>query len=243
MNTLFVAWQHPETREWAPVARLTREKDHFRFVYTKGAEREGFVPFGRLNDLRQAYVSKTLFPLFANRLLTRSRPEYAAYLQWLGLSETQHDELDELARTGGRRATDELELIPCPAPSSDRQYEAFFFARGLRYLESDSRARCLKLQPEERIYLARDVQNEKDAHAWLLRTREPVSVVGYAPRYYAAEFQRLMAMLDATDLDVRVARVNPDAPIQYRLLCRLRTPWPQGFRPCAAEAYEPLVTS
>ena len=242
MNTLFVAWQNPATREWAPVARLTREEDRFHFVYTKGAEREGFVPFGRLNNLKREYVSETLFPLFANRLLTRSRPEYAAYLAWLGLSQTNHDVLDELARTGGLRATDQLELIPCPGPSTDQGYEVFFFARGLRHLRQTNQEDCLGLQPGEQLYLARDIQNEQDKHALLLRTREPVTMAGYAPRYYAEEFGRLMSMLPVTDLDVRIEQVNRDAPIQYRLLCHLKAPWPDGFRPCAQEAYEPLVT-
>ncbi|MGB0723244.1 MAG: HIRAN domain-containing protein [Gammaproteobacteria bacterium] len=240
VGSLFVAWQHPSTREWAPVARLTRDHEGYRFVYTKGADRESFVPFGRLTDLRREYVSEELFPLFANRLLARSRPEYEAYLRWLGLSRANYDVLDELARTGRLRATDQLELIPCPKPSQAQRYEVFFFARGLRHFTDSGRQRCMALNAEEPLFLARDVQNAQDPDALLLRTGDPVSVVGYTPRYYSAEFTRLMRMVSPGQVEVRVKQINVDAPIQYRLLCHLSAPWPSGFSPCTQDAYQPM---
>jgi hypothetical protein len=38
-----------------------------------------------MHDLRKHYVSEILFPLFSNRLLDSSRPEYPDYVQWLGV--------------------------------------------------------------------------------------------------------------------------------------------------------------
>ncbi|MGB1109560.1 MAG: HIRAN domain-containing protein, partial [Gammaproteobacteria bacterium] len=207
----------------------------------KGAQRESFVPFGRLADIEVEYVSDELFPLFANRLLSKSRPEYSAYLHWLGLSEASYDVLDELARTGGLRATDQLEMIPCPKPSLDQQYEVFFFARGLRHLTETSRLRCMELKPGDPLYLARDVQNAHDPNALLLRTAEPVAVVGYTPRYYSAEFSRLMDLVSPDHIRVEVLQVNYDAPVQYRLLCHLKAPWPSDFSPCTQDEYLPLV--
>jgi len=69
VNTLYVAWQDPETRGWSPVARLSHRDGLYRFEYTKGAKNQRFVPFGRLTKLDQVYYSYELFPLFANRLL------------------------------------------------------------------------------------------------------------------------------------------------------------------------------
>jgi hypothetical protein len=95
MRVLFIAWQDPKTREWIPVGRLTHEDGSYRFEYTKGAKRsERFVPFGWMRNLEMTYLSNTLFPLFANRILPRSRPEFKDYMDWLGLSENEYDELE-----------------------------------------------------------------------------------------------------------------------------------------------------
>jgi len=93
VKALFVAWQDPKTRSWVPVGRLTRDDDLFRFEYTRGAEDMGadFQPFGAMKDLYSSYVSEALFPLFSNRVLPKSRPEYKTYLQWLGMSESAYD--------------------------------------------------------------------------------------------------------------------------------------------------------
>ncbi len=39
-----------------------------------------------MRQLDQIYESEALFPLFANRLLSASRPEYEAYLRWSGFN-------------------------------------------------------------------------------------------------------------------------------------------------------------
>ena len=101
MNTLYVAWQNPETRGWSPVARLSYQDSLYRFEYTKGAKNRHFVPFGLLKELNQVYYSHELFPLFANRLLAKSRPEYQAYLNWLGVvGPESNDPMLLLARSG-----------------------------------------------------------------------------------------------------------------------------------------------
>jgi hypothetical protein len=38
-----------------------------------------------MHGLRKRYVSESLFPLFSNRLLDSSCPEYPDYVQWLGI--------------------------------------------------------------------------------------------------------------------------------------------------------------
>lgn len=243
MKALFVAWQEPNSRRWIPVGRLTYENGAYRFVYTRGAkESKNFTPFGRMVDLDAAYVSEALFPLFANRVLPKTRPEYRDYLRWLGLSEQEHNELEVLARSGGLRATDTLEIIPCPEPTKDKSYEVFFFSHGLRHLSTKDQARVNELNAGERLYLMQDMQNEHDAMALLLRTNDPVSVVGYCPRYYSGEFSKLLKSVGANDVRVLVEQVNPDAPMQLRLLCKLHAPWPANFSACAMEQFQPLAS-
>lgn len=239
MKALFVAYQDTVSRTWTPVARLTHEGSLYRFAYTVGAKNlSGFVPFGRMTELDAEYQSEEIFPLFKNRLLPKSRPEYADYLSWLGLTEVSHDAIEELARTGGLRATDTLELIPCPEPTSSNQYEVYFFCRGLNYLSADSQSRAANLQVNNALYLMSDMQNDSDEMALLLRTGDPVTLVGYVPRYYSAEFSRLIGLVGRKNAKVTVEKVNPNAPIQYRVLCKLTAPWPANFEPCHSDSYE-----
>jgi hypothetical protein len=143
MKALFITWQDPETRRWIPVGRLTFAKGAYQFAYTRGAkESKNFVPFGRMLDLDVVYLSSELFPLFSNRILPKSRPQYRDYLDWLGLDESKANGLDVLARSGGQRATDTLEIVPCPEPTSDNNYMVYFFGHGLRHLSQRTSNVC-----------------------------------------------------------------------------------------------------
>lgn len=242
MKALFVAWQDMKTRNWAPVGRLTHEDGFYRFVYTRGAEVfPEFRPFGVMQDMHSAYKSEELFPIFANRILAKNRPEYSDYLKWLGLSEARYDELEELARTGGLRATDTLELFPCPEPTAGESYEVYFFCRGQRHLHAENQERARQLKPGERLYLMQDLQNPHDPMALLMRTAEPVTLAGYAPRYYSAEFTQLIKSTGPDQVRVTVEQVNLDAPVQYRVLCKLTSPWPTNFSPCATSEFQSLA--
>jgi hypothetical protein len=242
MNTLFVAMQDPASRRWAPVGRLTRDKGQYRFVYTRGCRTmPDFAAFGRLTDLNAEYVSEELFPLFSNRVLAKARPEYPRYRDWLGLAPGDDDALDELGRTGGIRATDRLEVIPCPEPTEDGRYEIRFFTRGLRHLQPESRAGVEGLSAGERLFLMRDDQNERDPLALLMRTGDPIRLAGYVPRYYTDDVRRLEGMVGPQALEVYVEAVNRDAPLGYRLRCRLTAPWPEGFAACGAPEFRPLT--
>lgn len=243
MKALFVAWQEPETRRWLPVGRLTYENGKYKFVYTRGAkEARAFTPFGRMVDLNAAYVSDALFPLFANRVLPKSRPGYGDYLRWLGLNEDVRNELEVLARSGGLRATDSLEIFPCPEPTADKHYEVYFFSHGVRHLKPHDQVQVNELKRGERLYLMRDLQNEHDDKALLMRTDDPISCVGYCPRYYSAEFSRLLDSIGADKVSVTVEQVNPDAPMQLRLLCKLSAPWPANFSACAPDQFQPTAS-
>ncbi|MCF7983258.1 MAG: HIRAN domain-containing protein [Thiohalocapsa sp.] len=238
MSKLFVAMQDETSRRWAPVARLTRDGHRYRFVYTRGCGKiPDFEAFGRFRDLNTEYVSEELFPLFANRVLPSVRPEYDSYLAWLGLSHA--DSFEELIRTGGLRATDGLEMIACPEPTEDHRYEIHFFVRGLRYLR-DALERVSHLRAGDRLFLMQDVQNPVDGLALMLRTGDPVQLVGYVPRHYSADITRLLGAVGSDAVAVYVDGVNPDAPLHYRLRCRLTAPWPEGFVACGDPEFQPM---
>ena len=242
MKVLFVAWQDPVDRHWRPVGRLSFENNQFTFVYTKGAKTaENFVPFGRMNDLGGAYISRELFPFFSNRLLSKNRPEYKEYLEWLNIPVGKDDPLAILARTGGIRGTDSILIFPCPEPSSDGKYRVHFFSQGLRYLPENALASVGNLQPGAQLFLLLDVQNEVDELAIVIRTDKPPILVGYVPRYFAADFRHLLFGSSKKSVKVLVEQVNQNAPVQLRLLCSISADWSESFNPCSGELFEPLV--
>ncbi len=225
------------------MGRLSIEDDKYHFVYTKGAEQsDRFRVFGRMTDLNTAYASSELFPLFANRLLNKSRPEYGKYLQWLNISEGQGNPFFILSLTGGKRSTDSLEVFPCPEPNFLDQYDVSFFVHGIRYFPERSIERVKMLNLSERLYLVSDLQNEHDKNAIALRTKDPVEMIGYVPRFLADDFNELIDKLeDPMSLSVKVEKVNIDAPEQLRLLCKITAPWPDSFRSCSTELFKPIV--
>lgn len=240
MKVLYLAWQDPHSREWYPVGKLSFDGGVYRFVYTRGAIlSENFIPFGSMRNLHEVYKSPNLFPLFANRLLSKKRPEYGDFLRWLDVRDAEADPLMLLARTEGVRATDSLTVFPCPETDSEGRYVVHFFSHGLRYLPEGGRHRICKLCPSERLYLMPDPQNTHDRYAIALRTDDPVTIVGYCPRYISRDFLEVLESNPAS-VDVRVKRVNADAPIQLRLLCILSAEWPNNFKPCTSDYYQEL---
>lgn len=222
---------------------LTVGENHtYRFCYTQGAlKSDNFSPFGSMDELYAVYESEALFPLFSNRLLPVSRPEYQRQMRWLDIKETKDISLYMLSMTGGIRATDTLEVFECPVPNREGQYEVDFFAHGLRHLAKHAIERVNGLTKGERLFPAPDIQNEFDSKAILLRTGDPVEFAGYCPRYLSPDFERLADENGPMSVRVTVERVNQDAPLNLRLLCKLVAPWPADFHPCSGDDFEPLV--
>lgn len=210
-----------------------------RCVYLAGAlrarEQAGFDGLAGFPSFDQTYEVETLFPLFTNRLPPRTRPEYGEFVRWLNVPQDEDDPIVLLARSGGRRATDSLEVYPCPEPDGDGRYHIHFVVHGLRHLPEASIERVERLEPGERLFLMHDLQNPKDPKALLLRTGargdRDVHPVGYCPRYLAEDLHGIWEEAGST-LSLAVERVNPaPAPLQLRLLCNLTSRWPAGFKP------------
>ncbi|MBD2314879.1 HIRAN domain-containing protein [Desertifilum sp. FACHB-1129] len=240
MKTLFLAWQHPDSRAWFPIGRLTYDGELYRFGYIQGVltaqKRANFQPLWSFPRLDEVYESPHLFSLFANRLLRQSRPDYPDFVQWLNIAQHEDDPIALLARSGGKRATDTLEVFPLPQPDPQGHYHIHFFAHGLSHLPPETQNRIHQLQPQEQLSIIHESQNPYDSNALLLCTSDRYQV-GYFPRYYAKDLVNLR-----DDLTVLVERVNPSpTPLQFRLLCNLTACWPENFQPFSDGDYQPLV--
>lgn len=250
MKKLLVAWQDPESRSWFPIGQLTRKGDLFQFVYLRGSldaqNTTSFRGLASFPHLYQVYQSEELFPLFANRVLRPSRPDYLEYLTWLD-QPSGKDPIALLARSGGQRGTDTLQVFSPPEAESSGVFSSHFFVHGVSHLPEASRRRAEQLQPGERLLVLHDFQNPKDPKASLLRTAEEkpgdVVTVGYCPRYlFGGGFEVMTKNADWPC--VTVTRVNPPpAPLQFRVLCSMQMRCPDDFQPCSGRDYEPLVAA
>jgi hypothetical protein len=244
MNVLFVAYRSGDDNRagWGPVGMLAHDRGLYRFCYTQGAKTlSGFRPFPLMGKLDVVYEAEELFPVFANRLLSESRPEYEAYLRWGGFDAGQQpDPIAILGVTGGVRQTDSIELFPCPIPTEPGCYRNKFFLHGIRWMPPATLDRINRLKPDERLHLMLDPCNAYDFHAVALRTEEERMLIGYAPRYLAYDIRELLYHCCPDNIELKVDRLNLDAPTQQRVLCRLTTCWPEGFKPCRGEEFQPI---
>src|SRR5262245_14515322 len=242
MTTLYLAWRQPD-RRWWPVGRLSREGTEFVFTYTRGAlaaAEAGFRPLPSFPDFNEAYVSSELFPLFANRLPPRSRPDYGDFVEWLDLGREEADPMVLLARSGGRRETDMFEVFPVPHQTTTGRYESAFFVHGLRHVGPAAEEEARSLRPGDVVTLEPEPLNPADPRAVRVLTIVRGTHLGFVPRYLCDDVHALRA---AQQGDVRtiVRRVNPPpTPAQFRVLCSLEAPWPVGFQPLSSPEFEPL---
>ena len=241
MKTLYVAWQNPDNRSWFPVGKLTFDGQVYQFSYTRGAKKSSnFTCFGLMTDFNVVYESVDLFPLFSNRLIPESRPEYREFVDWLALQRNEADPIALLGRSEGVRGTDSLTVFPHPEKDEKGEFRLHFFSHGIRYFGDQAVQRVNTLNPDDPLYLMTDPQNQHDRWAIALRTDDPATVVGYCPRYLTEDFH-VALNLEQTTTRVSVERVNHNAPIQFRLLCCLSAKWPNGFEPCSSELYQPIT--
>lgn len=243
-DALVVVFQDPDTRQWTPVGRLSYENDLYTFRYTQGAiaayEAGRFLPFGVMQDFAGVYRSATLFPLFQNRIMPRSRPEYGAYTRWLLGSPGELSPLEELGRSGGARATDSIQLYPIPG-NIDGQYRMSFFVHGVRHLPDSAQEVIAGKSPGSRLFLMQDFQNSKDPDALAVRTEKPLALVGYCPRFLCPDFLKV-AQSDP-NANIVLAQVNTDAPLQFRYRCELTAAWPEGFSPFDTAMFQVVAES
>ncbi len=242
MSKAFVMWQDEQTREWFVVGCLEHSNGKYVFHYTMGAKKsQNFQPFPKMDSLDKIYQADELFPIFSNRLLPKSRPEYGDFIRWLGLDEQPQQDIVLLARGEGKRETDSVTLHACPERNQDGLYRIFFLSHGLRYgyKPENSESRLESLQRGDVLYPVFDVQNPSDPDAVLLRTGDPIQFMGYCPRYLAQDFKKLLK--NAKRFVITVAKINLDAPPRFKLLCEATADWPEGFEPCSGEDYQPIV--
>jgi len=162
-------------------------------------------------------------------------------LRWSGFDiDNPPNPILVLGVTEGIRQTDAVEVFPCPVPDADGCYLNKFFLHGIRWLPEAVIERIGRLQPDEPLKLMLDLQNMVDPQAVAVRTEKERMQIGYVPRYLAHDVWHLVQQCDINFIELYAAHVNKDAPLQNRVLCRMRACWPEGFQPCSSEDFLPI---
>lgn len=240
-RSLFVTWRHPEGTI-RPVGLLTRRvsngSDSYRFVYLKRSEfLEDFPGLPGLPDLHRVYESEDLFPVFRNRQMPRSRPDYEQYVRKLDLN-VDSDPFEVMARNEGRKVTDRIEVFAPPARTVDAKLTTLFFARGIRHREGASEA-LAGMQAGGLLELKDEPHNKHNPQAILVRTPEGKDV-GWVPDYLVETVHDLRSLAGAEAVSVAVEHVNPpnvapkyasDLPVDSPVAGSLRTVQSPEFQP------------
>jgi hypothetical protein len=239
VTRLAVTWQHPINRRHEPVGLLTDEGGVFRFRYLARADRvEGFQPFLGFPDITGDYVAQRLFPLFAQRVMSPSRPDYPRYIEalWLPPDATAWA---VLARSQGQREGDGIRVFVEPLVDEDGSTRSTFLVHGVRHrLRQDPRveAALAALAQGEDLVLIDEPDNPADPRAVLITDQGRIPL-GWVPSVLLPYVHTALAV-GATS--VRVEKVNDsNTPPGYRLLVTLHGRVPPGYRAFDGPGWEP----
>lgn len=203
-----VVWGEPAKGGRHVIGHLARSAGEFRFWYAADLERafsSGFrlLPeFPRRAGAEAPYRARYLFALFAERIPTASRADAKETMERWGV-EHPDDQFEVLAKSGGIRATDRLELAEYRAADDDLAQPLELRVAGRRHISD-----AAQLTIGDLVTLEPDPTNEADAAAVIIA--RDGRRAGYVPRMYAPMIGRLLAHPIA--LDARVVRklIVPD---------------------------------
>ena len=244
--SLFLAWQDQEvSRLWFPVGRLDAdaEQSKYSFRYIKGAKRAwkdaGFPPLIEFPELRRAYHSSELFPLFRNRVIAPGRPDRVEYLHSLDLQEDANP-VEILSVDGGHRVTDSFEVFPKIERRADGSFLCRFFLHGYRHVNETAQKRIERLEKNEQLYVTLELTNPATDVAVQIQTTD-YHIIGWSPRYLVNDLTKAMADSPGK-YAARVVRINPLPSLaNQRLLIELSGYWNTEYEPMSGPDFVPLA--
>jgi len=196
IDHLFVIWGSPSTGARHVVGHLTRARggeQPFRFWYEAdlaGVETHGFhrlpvFPEHRTED--EPYEARHLFTTFAERIPSPARADTHAILASWGV-QSADDQFEVLARSGGLRATDRIELAEYRPVDDELVTPLEFRIAGTRHVAVGELA---VLSNGDALRLEREPSNPSDQCATLVMA-DSGQRAGYVPRQYSGFVSRLL---------------------------------------------------
>lgn len=233
-----MAWQHPHSRKIHPVGVLEQAFDgSYAFAYLRRArDVEGFRPFLGFPDLTRRYESSALFPLFAQRVMDSRRPDYETYMHTLGLPEDAAP-MEVLARSGGHRSGDTIQLVPEPLVETDGTTWCRFLVHGIRH-RPGAGERITALRAGDELALRDEPDNPKNSRAVLVAANDE-QPLGWVPDLLLDYVHHVRARSEPL---VRVEQANGEnVPPHLRLLVSLSGTVAPGYRPFTGPGWETLA--
>jgi hypothetical protein len=215
---LLLIWQNPSSRKFSRAGHLSIMDSSFEFHYsTEVADDPDFFPLDEFPDLSGSYTSARLPAFFANRVMSQERDNFAAYLDLLGLaSDAKALPVEILVRTGGSRATDTFHIVERPRRDA-KSFVSRFFVSGIGHQPfAEDHVRILSDGDQLLISAEPDNPMNTDAHLILKSEGSPI---GWVPDWLCGEVAALSK--SGWSHSVVAEKVNRDAPVHVRVLCRL----------------------
>ena len=186
IDALRVVWLDPATGERVSIGVLRRGGGRYHFERLPDYERAHKAGFWAPElDASERESSPFLFAIFAQRIPSSTRPDFARMMQDWGVRDPD-DRFEILAASGGRLKTDRLELFE-ERPMTDTLVTPLRFrVAGVKHGDGAAYVTAgdeLELRPEP--------TNEYDADATLVLLRDGRKL-GYVPRPYAPLFAKLL---------------------------------------------------
>lgn len=246
-----MTWQHPAERTISPVGLLSFHGHMYTFRYIRNALTvPGFRPFLGFPDLEWCYTSARLFPLFAQRAMAPRRPDFTRWVTRLGLPEDASP-WEQIARSGGRRQGDTIQLFPVPR-IKDSRMECDFLVHGMRHVlerpidvgntqvtvtRDELEATLNALRPGDELGLCDEPTNRSNPRA-ILTTTVGHLPLGWIPNLLVDELRRATEHGPAR---VVVRTVNgPEAGWHLRLSATLAVDVPAGFEVFTGPLWKPV---
>jgi hypothetical protein len=196
IDRLFVIWGALSDRGRHVVGHLARDRvgGPYRFWYEadlSAAFAQGFVLLPTFPELRteiSPYEARYLFGTFADRIPSPHRPDRDSVVATWGV-EHPDDQFELLAKSGGLRATDRIELAEYRAPDDHLAVPLEFRVAGAKYVPTELRAR---LAAGDTLRFEREPMNKADPAATIVATTRDGKRAGYVPRQYSRVVARLL---------------------------------------------------
>jgi hypothetical protein len=218
-----------EDRLWFPIRKMTWHQGQYQTCFVEGVkDLIAAAPLWRHHFKPEALdVIKTTHEIhcdYACRMPLDRPQEMPWHLPSLGLRADLVDSLEThasaaiafVARSGGYRETDSLDIFPEVQPDEDGFYRFYFLLRKL-YLVEEAVVNDL---------VEGDVINPQD---WWAIHQSTGNKIGILPGYIRALFAE-----HSGDVDVKIEQVNKHSRIQRRLLCSATC---KGFTPFTSMKY------
>lgn len=228
----------PGHRLYRPVGFLTCSDRGYEFAYIRATlDDPEFIPLAGFGDIQRRYRSPELFPQFAQRVMSANRPDRPRYLEALDL-DANSEPWEILARSGGRRAGDTVEVMAEPVVSPSGHTECSFLVHGIKHRGLDASTRIMRLQPHDELQLRWDEGNTVNSRAVLVSSDDEIEL-GYVPDPLVDYVHEVMQHRKHRLLVVRAN--GPEVGPHLRLLVRLEGDVDPSFKPFGSTKWEILA--